>query len=136
MMSVTGGLVCLATLATTSAFVAPLAVHHGTPLASSSKAALLRMSSKGGDDPPLVFPRSSVAFLSAVYACTFCCRKSLGWLAVLLMSHPVVRPTPCVSSYLEFPPRNMSLIVCVLAGVSGTLARRDRGATCFIVLVW
>lgn len=62
MMSVTGGLVCLATLATTSAFVAPLAVRYGTPSASSSSQAALRMSSEGGDDTPLVFPRSSLAF--------------------------------------------------------------------------
>lgn len=113
---------CLATLATTSAFVAPLAVHYGTPLASSSKAALLRMSSKGGDDPPLVFPRSSVAHLSAVYCLhVFACRKSLGGLAILLMSHPVVRPTPCVnSSCLQFPPRKTCHLLFVYSS-----ARRE-----------
>lgn len=61
MMSVTGGMVCLATLATASAFVAPLAVRYGAPLASSASKAGLRMSAEGaGDDMPLVFPRSSL----------------------------------------------------------------------------
>lgn len=60
MVPFTGGVVCLATLATASAFVAPPVVRYATPLASSSSKEALRMSSEG-DDTPLVFPRSSWA---------------------------------------------------------------------------
>lgn len=74
MTSITGGVVCLlAALATASAFVAPQAVRYGAPMASSASKTAFRMSSEGGDDTPLVFPRSSLAFIylkaQAVFVC-------------------------------------------------------------------
>lgn len=79
MMPVTGGLVCLATLTTTNAFVAPLAARYGTPLASSASQAALRMSSEGGDDTPLVFPRSSLAFLEVMSIACICLFTVYRW---------------------------------------------------------
>lgn len=130
MMPVTGGLVCLATLTTTNAFVAPLAARYGTPLASSASQAALRMSSEGGDDTPLVFPRSSLAFPRSTVYClhlsVYCI--PLGRLTISFVGRTtVLRPTTRTNSCMLYavPAENMSLIVCVPPGSGTREARLD-----------
>lgn len=79
MAPIMAAVVFLAAMAAANGFVAPLAGRHHAPLARSDAQAALQMSTGGGDDKPLVFPRCATGvFCEATTAAFIRCCDRLG----------------------------------------------------------